>query len=346
MKGSRQRSLRKRGVLLVVAACVVVVGGALGIYFGLFFGGGTVTAIMPFLAGLEWSGFYAAQNPNEAYYSSSGFYAQEGLDVELTYTTQGGYGAVQQVAAGQADFGYAAADSVILGRSRGLPVVAVYHPERANLFSVIVREDSGIRQPEDLAGKTIAIPGPGSPSDIAARAMLSAEGVDLDSIEFVPVGGGLVSSLSERTADAAAGYIITEIVLEGMGVPIRVFYARDYVGEYGGTALITTEDMIEKRPELVREFVSATDKGFEFAIGHPEVVVDAFIASNPDAEEYREVEERFWGRLVNEVYKGYDSAFGALDMDRWQQTMETLLELGVIDQPVEVEDAFTTEFLP
>ena len=327
------------GVIGLAVLIVAVIG--IG-----FYGGNTetskmekVTVMMPFVMCSEWTAFYTAIN--------NGYYADEGLDVTMLYTSEGSFGSVKQVAAGKTTFGYAGGDSVILGRSKDLPIVAVYQHEHSDLFSIITKADSSITEPADLDGKTIAMPGPGSPPDIAAKAILKNVGVDHNNVSFVPVGAALVPTLLGNKADAIAGYIIHELILEGEGTDIRVWYAKDYGANFAGLSTITNEKTLKENPELVKKFVRATDKGFKYAMKHPEEAVDAYIKNfNPDAEKARDIELAYWERLTNEVYQPDKYKPGQFNKDQWTMTQDTLFDLGMITKKTPVSEMYTDEFVP
>jgi NitT/TauT family transport system substrate-binding protein len=296
-----------------------------------------VSVMMPFFEGLEWSGFYAA--------IINSHYADAGIEADMFYTPEGGSGAVGYVGAGRAMFGYATAEAILFGRAGGLPVVAVYQPERNNLFSLIVRENSGIEDPSQLAGKTIAVSGIGSPVHIAAMAILNACGVDLSTVDFIPLVQ-LVPALELGHADAIGGYIIMEELFKMREVPIKVWYAKDYVGDYGGTSLFTTEEVIQNRPELVRSFVEATHQGYLDAIADISGVVEYVLAEYPDVSSFIEAELALWERLVEDVYIGNEPGLGQIDPERWDLTYKVLLGLGLVPEGLDVTEAYSLWFLP
>lgn len=300
--------------------------------------GEQVTVMMPFVMNSEWCAFYTALN--------NGYYADEGLNVTMLYTSEGSFGSVKQVAAGKTTFGYAGGDSIIMARSKDLPIVAVYQNEHSDLFSIILKADSPITEPSDLDGKTIAIPGPGSPADIAAKAILKNVGVDYNNVSFVPVGAALVPTLLGNKADAITGYIIHELILEGEGVDFREWYAKDYGANFVTLSIITNEETLKDNPELVRKFVRATDKGFKYAMDHPEEAVDAYIKNfNPEAEKFRDIELAYWERLTNEVYQPDKYPLGEFDRDQWVMTQDALYDLDMVEKKTDVDKMYTTEFV-
>lgn len=297
-----------------------------------------VTVMMPFVASSEWAGFYAAD--------LKGYYADEGLKVTIEYTDQGAFAAATQLAGGHADFAYTGGDTVLIARSQGMPLVAVYQNGKENLFGIVYKKGH-LKTPGDLRGGTIAIPGPNAPVDIATRAILSNAGVPLDEVEFVPVGSALIPALLQDQTDAIAGLVIHELILQGEGIEADMWHGKDFGANFAGGSIVTTEQMIAENPKLVERFVRATHKGFVYAMEHPEEVVDASIAKfYPEGKASRDLDLAYWKRQVNEDYVPTKYKPGLILPEQWALTMEGLLKLGVIHDRVDVTKAYTTAFLP
>lgn len=331
-----------KNTLSVFAVLVLLVGGAVLI------GGCTDTAstnevkvIMPYLPSSEYLPYYTAINKN--------YYEDEGLNVTMLYTTEGGFGAIKQVAAGNAQFGMAGGESIVLARSHGIPVTAVYQLFNEDLYSIITLKSSNITRPQDLVGKSVGITGAGGPLDISAQSILKNSGVDLNSVTFVPVGGSSLEMLASGQVDAIGGFVVFEEILKLQGIEYNVMYAKDYDASYAGCAvLFTTEELIQKNPDLVKKFVKATDEGMKYAIAHPEESVDAYIANfNPDSKDNRGFELDYWNRLVNEtILPDVYSPLGQFDEEQWEFTQNDMLELGIIMKRTDEDLFYTQQFVP
>ena len=100
----------------------------------------------------QFAGFYAAK--------AQGYYADEGLDVEIrpldTQRT-----VVAQVTSGEADYGVG--DSAIVADyARGAPIVALAAIFQHSPLVFVSRSDSGIASPPDMVGKRIMFDTKGS----------------------------------------------------------------------------------------------------------------------------------------------------------------------------------------
>src|SRR5208282_2584946 len=82
-----------------------------------------------------------------------GYFAQAGLEVEFE-AGKGGADTAKQVGAGNAPIGGAIGDTPIIVRANGVPVKAVALLGGGGLMQLVLHEDSSIKTPADLKGKT------------------------------------------------------------------------------------------------------------------------------------------------------------------------------------------------
>jgi NitT/TauT family transport system substrate-binding protein len=125
----------------------------------------------------------------EVFYGESiGLFKKAGINLEITRSPTGAAIAAA-VASGAADIGQSNVLSIATAHDRGLPLVLL---APGNLFvaklhqvALVVSNDTAIRSPKDLAGKTIAVNGLKSITEIATDAWLEQHGVAVASVKFV-----------------------------------------------------------------------------------------------------------------------------------------------------------------
>jgi NitT/TauT family transport system substrate-binding protein len=117
----------------------------------------------------------------------------------------------------------------------------------------------------------------------------------------------------------------------------------DYV-HLASNGLITNEKTIRERPELVRALVAAILKGVEDAIAQPEA---AFENAHDYVEGLAEADQDVQ-KAVLEASVGFWVAehLGHSDGDAWTNMQEILLEMGLLDAPLDLQSAYTNEFIP
>ena len=111
---------------------------------------------------------------------------------------------IKEVAAGRADLAISYEPEVLLAREQGLDVIAVAALVDEPLTSLITLPESGVAEPADLQGKTVATAGIPYQSDYLAT-ILSEAGVQSDSVEEVSVGFNLLPAILGGQADAILG---------------------------------------------------------------------------------------------------------------------------------------------
>jgi ABC-type nitrate/sulfonate/bicarbonate transport system substrate-binding protein len=123
-----------------------------------------------------------------------------------------------------------------------------------------------IRKVTDLRGKAIGVASRGDTMEGAANLLLRKHGMDpLRDVVWIALGtSGRLPSLISKNVDSAVLGFADSHLLQTRGHPVHEVanIGREIKMLY--TGLATTEELIAKRPDLVRRFVRATVKGREF----------------------------------------------------------------------------------
>jgi NitT/TauT family transport system substrate-binding protein len=274
-----------------------------------------------------------------------GYYREQGLDVSMDYTME--TDSVALIGAGELDFAIVSGEQVLLGRAQGLPVVYVMAWYQEFPVGVAALAESGIEEPADLVGKKVGIPGLYGASYIGLRALLQANGLHESDLTLDSIGYTQTEALLNGLEDAVVVYVSNEpLKLESEGYTVNVLRTSDYLNLVAN-GLVTNEKMIREHPELVRGMVTATLKGVAYISEHPEEAfeickkyVDTLASLTPEEQEVqRKVLETSIPMFAIEKN-------GATDLQAWQNMQDVLLEMGLMAEPLALEEAFTNEFLP
>jgi len=279
----------------------------------------------------EHAGFYAA--------SAANLYKDASLDVKLL---PGGPGApvLQQVATGRVDFGVSNADEVLIARSQGVPVVAVFAPIQTSPRVIMVHQGSGIRKLSDLKNLTLAIE-PQAPFANFLKRKLPLTGV-----RFVPYGGSVAPFVAD-TNFAQQAYGISEpfTAQEKGSHPINL-----YVSELGynpyTSVLVVSEKTLKERPDLVKKVVQASQDGWGRYLAHPQAAETMIRAANTQVDApvlaygYQELKKL----CVNDDTKL--AGLGTMTPKRWNELAAQLEEMDVIPKgKVDASKAWNGTFL-
>jgi len=206
------------------------------------------------------------------YYAAlwQGFYADEGIDEEIrsAFSPNGRVQAVTEVAAGRADFGIGAAD-VLVAINGGAPLLIASPVLQQSGRGVISRQESGISSPADLSGLKVATP----ISSVGAaefNAMLGAEGVDPDTIEWAEIGPGQgAQALADGAVDAMFSFWpAMKWQLSDLGISATFLPPSTYGVDFYGASVFTSRRLADQNPDFVRRFVEASLEGWQYALSH------------------------------------------------------------------------------
>ncbi|MDX1522707.1 MAG: ABC transporter substrate-binding protein [Anaerolineae bacterium] len=293
---------------------------------------------------IEFVGFYEAVR--------QGYYADANLDVQINeggFDESGAFIApVPRVVSGESDFGVTGADVILKARAENQPVVAVAAIYQRNPIVLISLPEKNIIHPRDLIGKRVSFEPPEeSPVGIGYVALLASQDIDRSQIIETPRTDFTVNPLFNDELDASPGFIISTGVEAQLREPdVNLIFLDDYGIDMYSNVIFTTEEMIKNNPALVEAFVQATIQGIQWAVDNPEKaaqnVVDLYGADQGSEFEAGQLAGMFASLpLLNPS----GSAPGLMTVDAWETTHQILLDHGILDEPLDVTEAFTLEFV-
>lgn len=289
-----------------------------------------VSIQMAWLHEAQGAGFFAADQ--------NGYYAAQGLAVTLL---PGGptVDRIASVLGGTAQLGVVVGDELLLARADGKPVRAVATIYRRSPVAFVAAADSGIKRPQDFAGKTVRVVPNLAPS---LRAMMARVGVRPDQYREVALPSDIVEFRSGKAP--VWGVYITSLVvaLERAGHRLNRIYPEDYgVHQYGDT-LFTTDELITRDPDLVARVVRATLEGWRFAVENPHRVAALVRRYRPDAD--ADLETAKMVATIPLISTGEDS-IGWMRPEVWAGMERMLRREGVLKPPLDASQAYTLQFL-
>ncbi|MBE0669453.1 MAG: ABC transporter substrate-binding protein [Anaerolineales bacterium] len=296
----------------------------------------TAAELTPVTVQLQWihqaqfAGLYAADQ--------NGYYAEEGLAV--TFVPGGsGVDSLQPLVDGSAQFGTATADQILLARVEGKFVKAFAVIYRRSPAVFMALKSSGITRPQDFVGKTIRLPAPNAPT---LHAMMANLGISQNQYSEVDLPSDVEEFASGRVPVWGAYVNALAISVQRAGHEINIIYPDDYGVHFYSDTLIATDDFIANNPDLVRRFLRASLKGWTFAVENPEKVGPMVLKYLPEADP--ELENAKMISSIPLVNTGEDF-IGWMKPEVWAAMEKILREQGLIINPLDVEQAYTAQFL-
>jgi NitT/TauT family transport system substrate-binding protein len=284
---------------------------------------------MPYIPNIQFAHFYVAD--------SEGYFAEEGLDVTFDYNFENDV--VQRIATNnQITFALASADSILLARSKGLPVKAVMATTQAFPIGFISKTATGITSAQDLRGKTIGIPGRFGASYIGLQGILRASNLTENDVTIQEVGFAQVAALTEDKVDVVSGYINNEpIQLANAGVDINVLKVSDNYPLASDHVIVSEKTLAEDR-ELVEKFTRALLKGMNRVSENPNQTYQTALDSIPEANQ---VDPAIGLAVLDATVALWQAAdVGVIQVTNWQYTRDLLVQMELIPADLSVADAY------
>ena len=288
---------------------------------------------MGYIPNVQYAPFYVAV--------ARGYFQEVGLEIEFDYSfeTDG----VALVGANELQFAVVSGEQVLLARGQGLPVVYVMAWWQAYPVAVVSLESAGIKTPADLRGKKIGLPGLFGANYIGLRALLESAGLKEEDVKLDSIGFNQVEALVANREDAVSVYANNEPVqLRSQGYAVNVIRVADYVN-LASNGLITNETTIANHPDLVRRMVQALRKGVADTLADPDVAYDLCKKFVEGLDQNNEALQKEVLMASLEFWKA--DQLGHSDPQAWNNMHDILLKMGLLSAPLNVNQAFSNEFL-
>jgi NitT/TauT family transport system substrate-binding protein len=299
---------------------------------------GTLTKIrlpMGYVANVQYAPFYIAVD--------KGYFKAAGLDIEFDYRIE--TDGMKLVGANELPFAVVSGEQVPLAREQGLPVVYVMQWWKKYPIAVVSLADKNIKTPADLIGKSVGLPGFFGASYIGWRGLLYKAGIQESQIKTQDIGFTQVAAIQQGKVDAAVVYINNEpIQLRAAGLDVNVIDVSAFVSMVAN-GIVTNEQTIKDKPEMVRGFVQALMHGVADAIADPEL---AFNTSKKyvDGLGTDPAKDAIQRQVLTETIKLWqDGAPGVSDPAAWNTTQDVLLSMGLIKAKIDPAKLYTNQFV-
>ena len=319
---------RARSIAVWIAACTLATASSSAL------AADQVSLRLSWLMNVQSAGYIMAKE--------KGFYQDAGLDVDIE---PGGpnVNSTALVASGANTFGTNDSSQVIFGKSEGMDLVIVAACFQKYPGGVLSLAKTGIHEPKDLIGKTLAY-NEGGPW-VFTQAMLAKAGVDIAQVKAVVATGNEV--LMNGNVDAKTAFIVNEpISVELAGMKPAVLSPADFGLKAYAEAVFTNKDYLAAHPDAVRRFIAATAKGWDYAFAHSDETVATVVklGDQLDAQQQRlQLTAQKAFIVTPETERLGTCSFNG---ETISETQDVLLKYGGLKAPVQIDEIYSTDFLP
>lgn len=277
-----------------------------------------------------------------------GIFEEHGINLEIQ-AGQGSTKTAQAVGQQQVDFGWADTPAVLANIDKGVAIKSVGVFLQTTPSAVQVFADSGIEEPEDLKGKTIAVSAGDAPTTTFPM-YLEAVGLEESDVKQQNLDpAGKIAAVLSGQVDGLIGFAHDQgpTIAAKSGKEMRYLRYADAGLNFFSNGLIAHNETMKNDPDLVKALVAATSEAFSAAADDPEAAVEAMDGKDPQMPE-AEVLLNQWEETIKllSTPATEGSAPGANATEDWQATLDVLAEAGLISGEGDVDTYFDASFAP
>jgi NitT/TauT family transport system substrate-binding protein len=324
----------KRFILLVLLGALVTACGA-----GAGTGSGNEALVhvklpVGYIPNIQFAPLYVA--------IEKGYFREAGIELEFDYSFE--TDAVALVGADELQFAVVSGEQVLLARAQGLPVVYIAAWYQQYPVAVVSKAEQNILTPADLKGKKIGLPGLYGANYIGLEALLFSAGLSDADVTLDSIGFNQVEALATDQEQAVSVYAANEPVqLRAQGYELNEIRVAEHV-QLASNGLISNEKTVAEDPELVRRMVKALLQGLADTLANPDEAYELSKTHIPNLTEADEAVQKEVLALSIELWKAERPGFS--DAQSWQNMQDTLLKMGLLEEALDLDKAFTNEFVP
>ena len=276
---------------------------------------------------------------------AKGWFAEEGIELEIVPVPDDGSDAL--IGSGGANMGVSYQDYIAnsLASDNPMPYTAVAAIVQHNTSGIMSRAEDGITSAKGMEDHVYATWN--MPIEQATiKQIVEADGGDYSKVQMVPY------TVDDEVAGLRANMFDTVWVYEWWAVqnaklqdyPVNYFSFADMdpVFDYYTPVIAANDDFAAQNPELVKGFLRAAKRGYEFAAQNPAEAADILCEAVPELDpELIHTAQEF----ISPEYISDASAWGEIDPARWAAFYQWLNDEGLVENQLDVNAGYTLDYL-
>nr|WP_320119075.1 ABC transporter substrate-binding protein [uncultured Marinifilum sp.] len=263
----------------------------------------------------QFAGYYAAIH--------KGFYANEGLEVELIEGSTKNI--VNKVIEGKADYGISSTD-VLIEYVNNKPIVLLASIFQSSPSIFLCLKNSNINSAHDLVNKRIMLLNDFRDPELLA--IFYKEGINPDNFTRLSTTYN-VNDLINKKTDVLNAYSTNEpYFLNELNIPYTIIYPQTYGIDFYGDGIFTTKKEIRNNPERVDAFLRASKKGWKYALNNTNEIIDIIINTYKVNKSRKHLE--FEATEIKKLIMNDYVEIGHINSGRLSNIAKTCAQMGMI----------------
>lgn len=226
-----------------------------------------------------------------------------------------------------------------------MPIEAVAAILQHNTSGIVSRKGEGMDRPKGMEGKKYAT----WDLDLekaTIKNVVEADGGDFSKIEMIPsTVTDEVSALESKSVDAIwIFYGWAGIACEVAGLETDYFAFKDInpALDFYTPVIIGNSDWMKENPDSAKAFLSAVQKGYEYAVESPDDAADILLKASPELDEELVKASQAY---MKEQYIADAKQWGYIEPARWNAFYNWVNENGLSESEIPENTGFTNEYL-
>ncbi len=296
-----------------------------------------ITFCLDYTPNTNHTGIYVAQ--------AKGYFKDEGLTVKVVQPADGT--AEAMIGSGQAQMGVSYQDYIANALSSKNPVAieAVAAIIQHNTSGIMSRKADGITSAKKMEGHTYATWS--MPVEQATiKQVMESDGGDFSKLKMVPYEvDDEVAGLKANMFDCVwvyEGWAVQNAKVQHYDVNYFSFVSMDKVFDFYTPVIAANDDFAKKYPDVVKAFVRAAKRGYEYAIKHPKAAGDILLDAAPElSADLVQASAKY----LADQYQADAKSWGVIDKSRWDAYFEWLNDKNLVENKLDVNAGWTMDYL-
>lgn len=279
---------------------------------------------------------------------ANGYFEDEGLNVSIE-SADGSASVVQQVVAGNVEFGMSDPGPIIDAVALGEDLSVVYVFQTGLIYGLVTESGSPYVEITDFTGETVGVSEATAGEVPFFEALLAQNGVDPDTdVTIIETGAGATTAAAFQGGDIVAYFSDFFNLIElGFEVDLNEFD----LGEFGllhAASVVVQQETIDNDPELITCITRAMARASEFTSANPAAGIAAIASKYP---EQVTDPEGFDKLALDETLKRteqYEESGGRWGFNRpasWEGYIDLLSARGELSADVDPTSLYTNDLI-
>jgi NitT/TauT family transport system substrate-binding protein len=217
----------------------------------------------------------------------------------------------------------------------------------AQATDYVVLSDLSINSLDDLAGKKIGVNTPGSAGDTIMKLALKAEGFDIDSPDYVVIGGSnaRVAALQAGQIVATVAHLASAEAAVATGKFKALIYCGPALGAYIQTGLIASDKFLEAHPHTAQLAVNALIDAERWSATNKAGFIE--LSKTVDTETDDAIREQAYDSFVDIKFFAVNGGMDEDAIDNWIKISQDAgdISTNLPDKSKWLDDSFVKKYL-